>query len=100
MLDYCARHGHPHLIYISSSSVFYRAAYRFDLTEESPIPPDAEQINAYSRTKRQLAGRHRSAVALATSRARAKWLSGVCPWSAAAALLPRSIKRRNMGVMT
>ena len=53
VLDYCARYGNPHLIYISSSSVFYRAADQFDLTEGSPIPPDAEQINVYSRTKRQ-----------------------------------------------
>lgn len=53
VLAYCARHGCPHLIYISSSSVFYRAADQFDLTEDSPIPPDAEQINEYSRTKRQ-----------------------------------------------
>ena len=53
VLDYCARHGHPHLVYISSSSVFYRAADQFDLTEESPIPADAEQLNEYSRTKRQ-----------------------------------------------
>jgi nucleoside-diphosphate-sugar epimerase len=51
--DYCARHGNPHLVYISSSSVFYRAADQVDLTEESPIPPDAEQLNVYSRTKRQ-----------------------------------------------
>ena len=53
VLEYCARHGYPHLVYISSSSVFYRAADQFDLTEASPIPLDAEQINAYSRTKRQ-----------------------------------------------
>lgn len=53
VLEYGARHGHPYLIYISSSSVFYQAADQLDLTEESPIPPDAEQINDYSRTKRQ-----------------------------------------------
>lgn len=53
VLEYCARHGQPHLVYMSSSSVFYRAADQLALTEESPIPPDAEQINDYSRTKRQ-----------------------------------------------
>ena len=53
VLDYCARHGHPHVLYISSSSVFYRAADQFNLTEASAIPPDGEQINEYSRTKRQ-----------------------------------------------
>lgn len=53
VLDYCARHGQPYFVYISSSSVFYREADQFDLTEDSAIPPDGEQINEYSRTKRQ-----------------------------------------------
>lgn len=52
VLDWAARHGAPPFIYISSSSVFYRNADQLGLTEESPIPPDGEQINEYSRTKR------------------------------------------------
>lgn len=53
VLAYAAQCGHPYLIYISSSSVFYRAADQLGLTEDSPIPPDDEQINDYSRTKRR-----------------------------------------------
>lgn len=53
VLDYCARHGQPYFIYISSSSVFYREADQLDLTEDSAIPPDDKQINEYSRTKRR-----------------------------------------------
>ncbi|NTW41313.1 MAG: NAD(P)-dependent oxidoreductase [Cellulomonadaceae bacterium] len=44
--------GAPHLAYVSSSSVHYRDRDQLDLTESSPIPPDAEQINVYARTKR------------------------------------------------
>ena len=46
-------HGRPRIAYISSSSVLYRDADQFDLTEDSPPPPDGQQINAYSRTKRR-----------------------------------------------
>ena len=51
LLDYCARTGHPYLVYISSSSVYYRRADQLSLREDSPLPPDDEQINEYSRTK-------------------------------------------------
>lgn len=44
-------HGSPQLVYLSSSSVLYRNADQLDLTEESPVPCDSEQINVYSRTK-------------------------------------------------
>lgn len=44
--------GRPHLAYVSSSSVLYRDAHQEGLTEDSPVPPDHEQLNAYSRTKR------------------------------------------------
>ncbi len=44
-------HGRPHLLYVSSSSVFYTEEDQFDLTERSPIPPDDQQVNIYSRTK-------------------------------------------------
>jgi nucleoside-diphosphate-sugar epimerase len=46
-------HGRPRIAYISSSSVLYRDADQFDLTEDSPPPPDGQQINVYSRTKRR-----------------------------------------------
>lgn len=44
--------GAPPVVYVSSSSVQYRDADQLGLTEDDPVPPDAEQINAYSRTKR------------------------------------------------
>lgn len=53
VVDWCRRHGRPHLVYVSSSSVLYRDEDQLGLTEDSPIPPDAEQINVYSRTKRE-----------------------------------------------
>jgi 2-alkyl-3-oxoalkanoate reductase len=52
VVDWCRRHGRPHLVYISSSSVFYRNEDQLGLHEGSPIPEDREQINVYSRTKR------------------------------------------------
>ncbi len=51
VLRWAREHGRPHLLYVSSSSVFYRDADQFDLTERSPIPPDDQQVNTYSRTK-------------------------------------------------
>lgn len=55
VVEWCLSHrgeGRPHLVYISSSSVFYRAEDQLDLHEGSPIPEDRDQINVYSRTKR------------------------------------------------
>jgi nucleoside-diphosphate-sugar epimerase len=52
VVQWCRANGYPHLVYVSSSSVLYRDADQFDLDENSPIPPDHEQINVYSRTKR------------------------------------------------
>jgi len=49
VIDYCQRHGHPRLIYVSSSSVFYREEHQLGLTEASPIGPTF--INAYAKTK-------------------------------------------------
>jgi nucleoside-diphosphate-sugar epimerase len=49
VIDYCQRHGHPRLIYVSSSSVFYREEHQMGLTEASPIGPNF--INAYAQTK-------------------------------------------------
>lgn len=51
VLEWAAAHGRPRVAYVSSSSVLYRDADQFDLTETSPTPPDEEQINTYSRTK-------------------------------------------------
>ena len=52
VVDWCHANGQPPLVYISSSSVFYRNADQLDLTEDSPIPADEQQLTAYSRTKR------------------------------------------------
>ncbi len=49
VIDYCRRHGHPRLVYISSSSVFYRDAHQYNLTESSPIGP--QFVNEYAATK-------------------------------------------------
>jgi len=49
VIDYCRRHGSPRLVYISSSSVFYRDAHQYDLTESSPIGP--QFVNEYAATK-------------------------------------------------
>ena len=49
VIDFCKRKGVPHLIYISSSSVFYREEDQEGITEQSPIGPDF--VNHYSRTK-------------------------------------------------
>lgn len=52
VVQWAAGHGRPHLVHVSSSSVLYRDADQLGLTEDSPVPPDAEQINVYARTKR------------------------------------------------
>jgi nucleoside-diphosphate-sugar epimerase len=52
MLTWCRGHGRPYFALISSSSVLYRHADQFGLTEDSPVPPAARQLNAYSRSKR------------------------------------------------
>lgn len=49
VVDFCRSRGVRRLVYLSSSSVFYRPCDQFDLTEESPIGPDF--VNAYARTK-------------------------------------------------
>jgi nucleoside-diphosphate-sugar epimerase len=52
VVAWCRGAGLPHLVYVSSSSVLYRDEDQLGLDEESPVPPDDEQINVYSRTKR------------------------------------------------
>ncbi len=49
VVDFCEAQGIAKLIYISSSSVFYREADQLGMTEESPIGP--EFVNHYARTK-------------------------------------------------
>lgn len=49
VIDWCEAHGRPKLIYISSSSVFYRNEHQFGLTEASPIGPAF--VNTYAETK-------------------------------------------------
>lgn len=49
VIDFCETQRVPRLIYISSSSVFYREADQLGMTEESPIGP--EFVNHYARTK-------------------------------------------------
>ncbi len=51
VLDWAAAHGHPPVHFVSSSSVFYRPTDQFDIRESTPIPPDEEQVNGYSRSK-------------------------------------------------
>ena len=51
ILDWATKHAMPPLVHVSSSSVLYRDADQFDLTEESPRISDDEQLNAYSRSK-------------------------------------------------
>lgn len=66
VLDWCRAHGRPRFMLISSTSVLYRDADQLDLTEDSPVPPDREQINAYSMSKR--------AAELLTERYEGPWL--------------------------
>ena len=49
VVGFCERNGYPKLVYISSSSVFYRNEHQFDLTESSPIGPSF--VNEYAATK-------------------------------------------------
>ena len=49
VIDYCRRHGLPRLVYVSSSSVFYRDGDQLGITEDSPIGP--RFVNDYAATK-------------------------------------------------
>jgi len=51
VIRFCEQNGHPKLIYLSSSAVFYRHAHQFGITEHSPIGPDF--VNGYARSKYQ-----------------------------------------------
>jgi 2-alkyl-3-oxoalkanoate reductase len=49
VIAFCEARGRPRLLYLSSSSVFYRDRHQFDLTERSPIGPAF--VNDYAATK-------------------------------------------------
>jgi 2-alkyl-3-oxoalkanoate reductase len=49
VIDFCRRHGQPRLVYVSSSSVFYRDGHQLGLTEDSPIGP--RFVNDYAWSK-------------------------------------------------
>jgi 2-alkyl-3-oxoalkanoate reductase len=51
LLEHCCRHGRPKFIFISSSSVYYRCAHQFEITEnDSPSP---RPVNRYAASKIQ-----------------------------------------------
>ncbi|MEM8680684.1 MAG: NAD(P)-dependent oxidoreductase, partial [Planctomycetota bacterium] len=50
VLDFCRCNGAPRLIYVSSSSVYYRPTHQLGLTEASPLPTRA--VNPYAETKK------------------------------------------------
>lgn len=49
VLDFCATHGRPHLVHISTAAVLYRREHQVGLDEQTP-PPE-QPINDYARTK-------------------------------------------------
>jgi 2-alkyl-3-oxoalkanoate reductase len=49
VLDFCIERGVRKLVYVSSSSVFYREEDQLNMTEDSPIGP--KFVNHYARTK-------------------------------------------------
>lgn len=49
VIEFCKTHGHPRLVYLSSSSVFYRDEHQLGMTEETPIGPLF--INDYAASK-------------------------------------------------
>jgi len=51
IIRFCEKNGTPKLIYLSSSSVFYRHEHQFNITEDSPIGPSF--VNEYASTKYQ-----------------------------------------------
>jgi len=49
VIEFCRRAGHPRLLLVSSTAVFYREAHQHDLDEDSPIGPAF--LNEYARSK-------------------------------------------------
>lgn len=51
VLDHCLRHGRPRLVFLSSSSVYYRPEHQLGITEDTPMPERA--VNEYAATKQR-----------------------------------------------
>ena len=51
VIDFCLRNGQPRLIYVSSSSVYYRPQHQLHITEATPLPD--RHVNQYAATKRK-----------------------------------------------
>lgn len=51
LLEWARAHGAPYFAFLSSTSVFARDVDQLGITENSPIIPDEEQLNWYSRSK-------------------------------------------------
>jgi nucleoside-diphosphate-sugar epimerase len=51
VIDYCQRNGSAKLVYISSSSVYYRPEHQFNINEDTPLP--RRNVNLYATTKRK-----------------------------------------------
>lgn len=51
LLRFCNETGHPRIVHISSSSVFYRNEDQIGITESTPIPE--RFVNIYAETKRK-----------------------------------------------
>lgn len=49
VIAFCRRVGHPRLLYVSTTAVFYREAHQHGLLETSPIGP--QFVNLYAETK-------------------------------------------------
>ena len=49
VVDYCATHGRPHLVYISTGAVLYRNEHQLAMDEQTPVPEQA--VNEYARAK-------------------------------------------------
>ena len=50
VVDFCRRHGQPHLVHVSTSAVMYANEHQFGMTEKTPLP--VHPINLYAETKR------------------------------------------------
>jgi 2-alkyl-3-oxoalkanoate reductase len=50
VVDFCEKHGRPHLVHISTSAVMYTEAHQLCLNETAALP--AQPINRYAASKR------------------------------------------------
>jgi 2-alkyl-3-oxoalkanoate reductase len=51
VVDYCRRRGFPRLVFLSSSSVYYRPCHQIGITEQTPLAD--QPVNAYAATKQR-----------------------------------------------